>query len=70
MKKPLPTPAERLARLKRLREIGAPKWIIKSEQVALVLNRKGRKHVGIGKKSSKLQGELYVKYVQPLMGEE
>lgn len=60
----------RLARLVRLRQIGAPLWVIKSEQIALVLNAAGRKHTGIGKNHSKCQGELYKKYVVPHMGNE
>ena len=60
----------RLARLVRLRKINAPLWVIKSEQIALVLNSVGRKHYGIGKNPSKCQGYLYEKYVVPNMGLE
>ena len=60
----------RLARLVRLREVGAPLWIIKSEQIALVLNSVGRKHGGIGKPSTKCQDKLYAKYVVPNIGNE
>jgi hypothetical protein len=58
----------RLQRLKNLRKCGAPKWIIKSEQIALFLNSKGRKHYGIGYAPSQCQAKLYEKHVQPLMG--
>lgn len=61
---------KRLDRLKTLRQINAPLWVIKSEQIALFLNSKGRKNYGIGKSFSKKQAELYEKYVQPLMGME
>lgn len=61
------TKSERLARLIRLRAVDAPKWIIRSEQVALVLARKGLKHRGLGRKWSKTQEELYEKYVSPEM---
>lgn len=60
----------RLARLVNLRKSGAPMWVIKSEQVALVLNHKGRKHAGIGSDGSKLQKELYLKHVRPHMEDE
>lgn len=58
----------RLARLVRLRQTGAPLWVIKSEQIALILNAAGRKHGGIGKPSSMCQDKLYEKYVVPNMG--
>jgi len=58
----------RLNRLKTLRNIGAPKWAIKSEQVALVLNRQGLRHTGIGSDMSAKQKQLYTKHVVPLMG--
>lgn len=35
---------QRIGRLTRLRAMHAPKWIIKSEQVALVMNRRGLKY--------------------------
>lgn len=57
----------RLARLVNLRKLGAPQWIIKSEQIALVLNSKGKKHSKIGSDFSKEQEMLYQKYVQPLL---
>jgi hypothetical protein len=60
----------RLTRLVRLRQIDAPYWVIKSEQIALVLNASGRKHSGIGKTPSKCQASLYEKYVAPYMGNE
>lgn len=59
----------RLARLVRLREMKAHLWIIKSEQIALVLNSKGKRHVGIGKDGNEEQKCLYEKYVKPLIGE-
>lgn len=58
----------RLARLVRLRQADAPLWVIKSEQIALILNATGRKHSGIGKPSSMCQDKLYEKYVVPNMG--
>lgn len=57
----------RLARLVSLRKSNAPMWVIKSEQVALYLNSKGMKHGGIGKPSSKLQNDLYQKFVVPYL---
>ena len=57
----------RLARIKRLREISAPLWVIKHEQIALVMNRKGMKYYGIGQTPSKKQAELVEKHVTPLM---
>lgn len=56
-----------LAHLRRLRELDAPKWIIKTAQIGMVLNRSGLKHVGIGKDGSMRQRELYGKYVVPLL---
>jgi hypothetical protein len=50
-------------RVKLLRQQGAPRWVIKAEQIAMILNRQGLKHVGIGKRASKKQTELYQKYV-------
>ena len=60
----------RLARLVRLREMKAPLWIIKTEQIALVLNSKGKKNAGIGKDGNQEQEKLYAKYVKPLIGED
>ena len=60
----------RLARLVRLREMKAPMWVIKAEQIALVLNSKGKRHVGIGKDGNEEQNRLYAKYVKPLIGED
>lgn len=57
----------RLARLVRLRKLKAPLWVIKTEQIALVLNSKGKKHAGIGKDGNKEQEYLYTKYVKPLL---
>lgn len=48
----------RLLRLKRLRELGAPRWIIKYEQVLCLWNRRG-----------KYREDLFKKYVEPLMGQ-
>lgn len=57
----------RLARLVRLRELNSPKWVIKTEQIALVLNAKGKKNGAIGKAFSKEQEELYARHVAPLL---
>lgn len=57
----------RLTRLVNLRKLGAPLWIIKTEQIALLLNSKGKKHSKIGSDFSKEQELLYQKYVQPLL---
>lgn len=70
MKRKIVPASVRLARLARLREYGAPKWVIKSEQVALALGRKGLLHNGIGKDGSKEQVRLYDKFVRPYMGNE
>ena len=59
--------AVRLARLVRLRELKVPLWVIKSEQIALVLNSKGKRHAGIGKDGNQEQERLYAKHVAPLM---
>lgn len=60
----------RLARLVRLRQLGAPLWIIKTEQIALALNSRGLKNYAPGKDFSKAQTDLYVKHVKPLMKDE
>ena len=57
----------RLQRLVRLRQMGAPKWVVKSEQVALLLNSKGLKVAPPGKSFSKLQFELWETFVLPYM---
>lgn len=57
----------RLARLVRLRQIGAPLWVIKTEQIALVLNAAGKRNGGIGSRFSVCQSKLYEKHVVPLM---
>lgn len=41
----------RLGRLMRMRELNAPKWMIKSEQIGMVLNRIGMKYNGLGRRS-------------------
>lgn len=61
--------ATRLERLRRLRSMNAPRWIIRSEQVALLLQREGLRFAGIGKPCSKRQGELVEKFVTPHMGD-
>ena len=61
--------AQRLARLRQLRAISSPRWIVRSEQVALLLNREGLQHKGIGKAASKRQKELYDRFVLPTMGQ-
>jgi hypothetical protein len=58
---------DRLGKLLRLRAMPAPRWVIKSEQIAMVLNRKGMKHTRPGATPSKTQGDLYVKHVCPLL---
>ena len=60
---------ERMRRVVRLRASGAPAWIVKSEQVAMVLWRKGFRHRGVGTDFSNLQAELYARHVTPLMGD-
>jgi hypothetical protein len=35
----------------RMRELNAPKWMIKSEQIGMVLNRIGMKYNGLGRRS-------------------
>ena len=65
------TRKDRLARIMRLKEINAPKWVVKSEQVAMLLNRENLHHRGIGKGFSNRQAELYEKFVRPYLdGEE
>jgi hypothetical protein len=60
---------ERAARVRRLRENQAPRWVIKAEQVAMVLNRRGLKTGKIGA-FSKAQQALYDRHVIPLLGVE
>jgi hypothetical protein len=59
------TRARRLSRIVHLRKLGAPLWVVRSEQVALALHRKGLKHAGIGKPYNQTQRQLYEKFVQP-----
>jgi hypothetical protein len=61
------TRADRLRRLLTLRAMGAPRWVVRSEQVALLLMREGLKHRGVGKKFGRRQGELYERFVTPHM---
>lgn len=61
---------DRLARLVRLRQMGAPLWVIKTEQIALVLNAAGKRNAGIGKRFSACQSRLYEKHVTPLIQSE
>lgn len=61
------TRAQNLDLLRRLRSMGAPLWIIRSQQVASLLNRRGLKHAGLGKPQSKAQAELYERFVIPSM---
>lgn len=61
------TPRQRFSRVRRLRAIGAPAWVVKSEQVALVLAKKGLKYTGLGSTPSKAQSQLFEKYVTPLL---
>jgi hypothetical protein len=53
----------RLARVERLREIEAPLWVIKWEQVHLALARRS------GARSAKRVAELYERHVFPAMTE-
>lgn len=57
----------RLMRLKILRRVGAPQWIVKSEQVALALEREGLRYAPIGRTPGKRQAELVDRHVRPLM---
>jgi hypothetical protein len=57
----------RLERLVRLRLMKAPRWVVRSEQVALVLNSEGLRVSAPGKTFSKRQQELYDKYVIPCL---
>jgi len=49
----------RLRRLRVLREYGAPKWIIKNEQVSLLRNRYVADHCWT----------LFQRHVEPIMGQ-
>ena len=57
----------RLERLRHLRRLLAPAWIVRLEQVYLALERRGMKCSGIGKPASVTQTLLVEKYVTPLM---
>lgn len=57
-----------LERLRNLRLGGAPKWIIKSSQVNMVLARQGLRGVYIGRTPSKKAAELFDRHVRPFMG--
>jgi hypothetical protein len=60
--------SKRLLRLVHLRSLNSPLWIIKTEQIALVLNSRGLKAPGLaGQYTSKLAEDLYVKYIIPLL---
>lgn len=62
---------KRLPRLVQLRRQGAPRWVVKSEQIALVLNSRGKRHYGLaGGNRSALEERLYEKHVIPLLDEE
>jgi len=65
VKTKITTRTDRLRRLRCLRQMDAPLYIIRSEQVALCLTRKGLNHAGIGKPQSKAQSDLYTKFVLP-----
>jgi hypothetical protein len=52
------TVKDRLRRLRRLREYGAPKWLIKYEQILLIEERYGLRKTE----------ELIEKHVQKIMG--
>jgi hypothetical protein len=58
----------RLERLRHLRHINAPLWVIKSEQIALVMNRDGMKFSGAFGPRSKRQQALEEKHMLPVMG--
>jgi hypothetical protein len=55
----------RLERVRRLRAMNAPRWEIRNEQMAMLLLRENLKVAPIGKRMSKRQRELYVKFVLP-----
>lgn len=50
----------------RMRELNAPKWMIKSEQIGMVLNRIGMKYNGLGRRS-KVEQNLVDRHVIPLL---
>jgi len=54
---------DRLRRLRHLRALGAPRWIVRDEQVRLASYRKHPLQI-----NSEYQDELWLKYVQPLIG--
>lgn len=54
---------ERLQRLKRLRAVNAPRMIIKCEQIALIMNKRGKKYAGLGRPASKMQRELEMRHI-------
>jgi hypothetical protein len=58
---------DRVHRLMRLRALGAPRWVIKSEQVGLALNRLGLRYAGLGRPAGKLQQDLEARHVGPLL---
>jgi hypothetical protein len=49
-----------------MRELNAPKWMIKSEQIGMVLNRIGMKYNGLGRRS-KVEQNLVDRHVIPLL---
>lgn len=51
----------RLPRLVQLRRLGAPRWLIRDEQIGLVANRRGLS------RAHKSMVPLWEKYVQPLL---
>ena len=71
MRKPL-KPGERgrrLARLAHLRALGAPSWVIRSDQVALACRRRGLRPPRIDQTPGSYCGALLAKYVTPLTEE-
>lgn len=56
---------ERLSRVRRLRAMGAPAWVVKDEQVRLACNRRGLRGSG-----NKLAEALRLKHVVPLVNKE
>ena len=51
---------DRLARLRTLRSFGAPRWLIKNEQVRMITEKR--------KLSVMAYSALFDKYVAPIMG--
>jgi hypothetical protein len=54
----------------RLRKNCAPRWIVRTAQIALLLHSEGLRRSGVGKGMSKRQAFLYGRFVQPLLNRE